>query len=78
MVWASLLEKVLEVIGRLSRLVLEVVLDSGNMFLVRVIDLLVVVAIVVASSNCDLLGAPLWTPLVAFGTPPHAFAGCLG
>jgi hypothetical protein len=56
-VWAGHLEKLLDVIGMLSRLVLEIVLNDSDVFLVRVIDLLVVVIIVVASNNHDSLGS---------------------
>jgi hypothetical protein len=76
MVWAGHLEKLLEVIGRLSRLVLKVTLSSVNMFLVRVIILLIVVTLVTISSNCDPLGMPLWPTLVAFGARLHAFGDC--
>jgi hypothetical protein len=65
------------VIGRLLCLVLEVALGSGNIFLIDVIDVLVIVALVAASSNCDSLGAPLWPPLVAFGALLHGFANYL-
>jgi hypothetical protein len=53
--------------------VLEVTLSGSNMFFIGVIGLLVDVALVAASSNGDLLGAPLWPPLIAFGCPLHAF-----
>jgi hypothetical protein len=53
-VWAGHLKKLLEVIDRLSCLALEVMLSSGNL-LIGVNGLLVVVTLIVASSNCDLL-----------------------
>jgi hypothetical protein len=77
-VWAGHLEKLLDVIGMLSRLVLEIVLNDSDVFLVRVIDLLVVVIIVVASSNHDSLGEPLWPPHTICGAPLSAFADSLG
>jgi hypothetical protein len=77
MVWVARLENLLEVIDRLSCLALEVALSKGNVFLIRVVGLLVIVALIAASNNCNLLVAPLWPPLVAFGARLRAFAGCL-
>jgi hypothetical protein len=57
---ASRLEKLLKVIDRLSHLVLELAFIGGNELLVRVIRLLVIVALITAGSDCDLLGSPLW------------------
>jgi hypothetical protein len=77
MVGVGSLEKLLEVIGRLSCLALEVVLGSSDVFLIRVISLLVVVKLIIASSNCDPLGAPLWPSLTAFGASFCTFASSL-
>jgi hypothetical protein len=78
MVGAGHLEKLLEVIGRLPHLALEVTLSGGNRLLVGVIGLLVVVTLITAGSNYDPLGLLLWPPLVAFGAPLCAFASYLG
>jgi hypothetical protein len=64
MVRAGHLEKLLEVIGWLPCLVLEIPISNGDVFLVIVIGLLI---IVVAGSDHNSLGLPLRTPLVAFG-----------
>jgi hypothetical protein len=77
MVGAGRLEKLLEVIGRLPCLSLEVVLGGGNELLIGVVSLLVVVTLIIASSNCDPLGSLLWPPLVAFGAPFCILAGFL-
>jgi hypothetical protein len=62
-VWAGRLEKLLDVIGMLSRLGLQIALDGSNVFLIRVVHFLAIVVIIVAaSSNYDPLGAPLWPP----------------
>jgi hypothetical protein len=65
------------VIGRLLRLVLEVALDSGNIFFIGIIGVLVVVTLVAASSNSDSLGVLLWPPLVVFGALLHGFSNYL-
>jgi hypothetical protein len=57
---AGHLEKLLKVIDRLSHLVLELAFISGNELLVGVIRLLVVVTLIAAGSDYDLLGSPLW------------------
>jgi hypothetical protein len=77
MVWAGSFRKHLEVISRLSPLVLEVVFSDGNELLIGIINLLLIVALVTAGSDYDLLGSPLWSPLVAFSTPLCARASCL-
>jgi hypothetical protein len=71
------LEKLFEMIDGLPRLELEVALGSGNELLVRIVSLLVVVTPVATGNDCDALGSPLWPPLVAFGAPLCALAGCL-
>jgi hypothetical protein len=78
MVWVGCLEKFLEVIRRLLHLALEITLGRGNMFLIRVISLLVVFIFVAASVNCDPSGVPLLPPLIAFGTPLSTFIDSLG
>jgi hypothetical protein len=78
MVGAGRLEKLLKVIGRLPRLALEVTVGRGDMFFIGVISFLVVVALITTSSNCDLLGAPLWPPLIVFGATIDTFASSLG
>jgi hypothetical protein len=77
MVGSGRLEKLIEVIGRLPRLALEITLGSGNELYVGIVSLLVVVTLVIAGSDCASLGLLLWPPLGAFGAPLHAFAGCL-
>jgi hypothetical protein len=77
MIGAGRLEKLLEVIYRLSRLVLEVMLDGGNELIVGIVSLLVIVALVAAGSDCDSLGSPLWPPLVAFRALLCSLASCL-
>jgi hypothetical protein len=77
MVGASRFEKLLEVIGRLPHLVLDVALSSSDTLLIRVIGVLVVVTLIGAGSDHDSLGLPLWPRLVAFVTPFHAVASCL-
>jgi hypothetical protein len=78
MVWAGCLEKLLKVISKLPRLVLEITLGGGDVFHVRVGGLLVVVVFVTVSGNCNPLGAPLWPPPTAFGAPLSTFVGSLG
>jgi hypothetical protein len=73
MVGAGHLEKLFEVIDRLSRLALEVLLNSDNELLVGVVDLLLVVILITAGCNHDPLGSPLWPPLVAFVSPLCTF-----
>jgi hypothetical protein len=65
------------VIGWLLCLALEVTLRSGNELLVRIVGLLVIIALIIAGSDYDPLGLPLWPPLVAFSAPLCAFVGCL-
>jgi hypothetical protein len=69
--------KLLDVIGKLPRLVFEVMLGNGDELLIRIIGFLIIVTLVVAGSDCDLLGSPLGPPLVAFGAPPYTHADCL-
>jgi hypothetical protein len=77
MVGAGYLKKLLEVIGGLSCLTLEIMLSNGDELLVRVVGLLVVVALVTASGDHDSSGSPLWPSLVTFGTPLCAFTARL-
>jgi hypothetical protein len=69
MIGAGCLKKLLEVIGGLLHLALDVTLSIDDEILIGVIGLLVIVALVVASSYRDKLGLPLHPPLVAFGAP---------
>jgi hypothetical protein len=78
MVWAGRLEMLLKVIDRLPRLALEITPSGSDMFFIRVVHLLVVVIIVIACSNYDPLGAPLWSFLTAFSASLSTFAGSLG
>jgi hypothetical protein len=78
MIRAGFLEKLLEVISRLSHLVLSVTLGGSNELIIRIVVLLVALTLIAASSNYDPLGSTLWPPLVAFSTPLCAFAGCFG
>jgi hypothetical protein len=65
MVGACLLEKLLELIGRLPHLALEVTLGGGNDLLIGIVGLLDIVALIAAGSNCDLSGLPLWPLLLS-------------
>jgi hypothetical protein len=76
MVWAGHLEKLVDVIGRSSCLMLEIALSDSDVFL-RVIyhHVIVIVIIITASRNCDPLGGePLLPLLTALGTSLSAFA----
>jgi hypothetical protein len=66
MIGEGCLEKIVEVIGGLPRLALDVMLSSGGDLLIGVIGLLVVIALIAAGSDRDLFGSPLGPPLVAF------------
>jgi hypothetical protein len=75
MVRAGHLKKLLKVICMLQCLALEVTLGDGNVFL---INLLVIVILVTASKNCDLLGrrfGPLLLPLTLLFAPLSAALG---
>jgi hypothetical protein len=78
MVRAGHLEELLKVIGGLPSQALEVTLSGSGVFFVGAVGLLVIVIVVAASSNGDPLGALVWPPLMAFGTPLHSFADDLG
>jgi hypothetical protein len=58
MIGTCCLEKLLKVISGLSRLALEVVLNSGDDLFVGVTDLLVVITLVAAGSDLDSLEPP--------------------
>jgi hypothetical protein len=77
MIGIGCLKKLLEVISGLPRLAFEVVLHGGDELLVGVTDFLVVIPLIIAGSDCDSLGPPLLLPLVAFGAPLCALAGCV-
>jgi hypothetical protein len=59
MVWAGCFEKLFEVISGLPRLGLRITLGSGDKLLVRVTDVLVIVALIIASGDRDSLCLPL-------------------
>jgi hypothetical protein len=65
------------VISELPRLTLEIALNSDDELLIGVTNILVIVTLIVAGSDCDSLGPPLRPPLVAFDTPLCALVGCL-
>jgi hypothetical protein len=65
------LEKLLKVISGLSCQELEITLSSGNELLIGVTNILVIVTLVIAGSDHDSLGPPLWPPFIAFGAPLH-------
>jgi hypothetical protein len=72
MVRSGCFEKLLKVIGRLSHLVLDVMLGGGNKFLVKIVSLLVIVTHVAVGSDYDMLGSPLCPlslPLVVLFAP---------
>jgi hypothetical protein len=77
MFWAGHLEKLLQVISRLSCLALEITLSHSDVFLIGVIGLLIVVIFIAASGNCGLLGEPLWPPPTTFGALLSTFVGNL-
>jgi hypothetical protein len=77
MVGTGHLEKFHEVIGRLTRMTLEVTRDDGNEILIGIVSLLFVVTLLVSVSDCGPLGSLLWAPLVAFGAPICTFVDCL-
>jgi hypothetical protein len=60
MVRTGLFKKFLEVLIRLPRLALEVMLSNHDILLVGVVRFLIVV--IAAGSNCDPLGVPLLPP----------------
>jgi hypothetical protein len=81
MVWICHLEKLLEVIDRLSCLALGIALDGSDVFLVGVIHCLVIVVVVAITGGNDApLGAPLLHLLAVFGaslsTPISSFGRC--
>jgi hypothetical protein len=78
MIWEGHLEKLLEVIGRLPRLALEIALGGSDMFLIGVVLILAIVIIITACSNCDLLVMLLLPLLTAIGASLSAFADSLG
>jgi hypothetical protein len=78
MIWVGCFKKLFKVIGRLSRLVLKNMLDGDDELLVRVANVLIVITIVIAGGDRDLLGSPLWSPLVTSSTPLCTLGDCLG
>jgi hypothetical protein len=80
MVWICHLEKLLEVIDRLSCLA-HGIADGSNVFLIGVIHCLVIVVVVAITGGNDApLGAPLLHLLAVFGaslsTPISSFRRC--
>jgi hypothetical protein len=69
------LKKLLEVISGLTRLVLEIMLSSGDELRIGVANNFVVVTLIVAGSDRDSLGLPLQPPLVAFDNPLRTLVG---
>jgi hypothetical protein len=72
------LEKLLEVFSGLSRLALEIALSSSDELLVRVTNILVVVALIAAGGDRDSLGLPFRPPFFLFWRPLCALVVCLG
>jgi hypothetical protein len=75
MVWASHLEKLLEVVVGLPCLALEITLGGNDTFLIRVVSLVVIIILVAAGSTYDTLRGLLPT---TFGASLSTFAGGLG
>jgi hypothetical protein len=75
---AGCLKKLLDVVGGLPHLTLEITLNSGDEPLVGVANILVVVTLITTGGDRDSLGPPLQPPFVTFGTPLHALVSCLG
>jgi hypothetical protein len=83
MVWAGHLEKLVDVIGRSSCLMLEIALSDSDVFL-RVIyhHVIVIVIIITASRNCDPLGGSHFCPFLQhlalpLAPSPTTFSGAL-
>jgi hypothetical protein len=53
MIGTYCLEKLLEVIHELPRLALEIMLNDGNEFLIRVTSILVMITLIKAGGDCD-------------------------
>jgi hypothetical protein len=68
-VWASCLEKFLEVICRQSPLALKIRPSGGNKLLVGVAGVLAIIIFTTTSSDCDSLGLPPWPPYYRFRRP---------
>jgi hypothetical protein len=75
--WGKLPWKLFKVISGLPCLVLEIMLSNGDMFLIEVVSLLVV-AFIVAGSDLDSLGSPLWHPLITSSAPIVTIGASLG
>jgi hypothetical protein len=74
-VWASHLEKLLEVIQRQSRLALKIMLGGSNKLLMRVTGVLAIIIFTTTSGDCNSLGLPSWPPLIAFDAPLCSLVG---
>jgi hypothetical protein len=62
MIGAGCLEELFEVINGLPRLMLEVMLNNGDKLLIGVASLLVIVALIVATSDRDSMGVVASAP----------------
>jgi hypothetical protein len=69
MIGTGCLRKLLEVIGEQPCLALDLALGGGDELLIRVANILVIVTLITAGGDRDLLGSPLWPPIVASGPP---------
>jgi hypothetical protein len=78
MIGIGCLEKLLEVINRLSCRALEIVHGSGDELLIGVTNIFVVVTLITAGSDRNSLGSLLQAPLIAFGASLCTLVGCLG
>jgi hypothetical protein len=53
-------------------------LSSDDELLIGVTNILVILTLDAAGSDCDLLGPLLWHPFIAFGAPLRTLVSCLG
>jgi hypothetical protein len=72
MIRAGHFEKFLEVIARLSRLVLEIMLDDCDLLLIGAISCLVII-VIASHSDHHPLGSPLLPLFATLGAFPSAF-----
>jgi hypothetical protein len=77
-IWTGCFEKLFEVISGLPHLAHRTTLGGGDELLIRVAIVLVIIALIAASGDHNLLWSPLRPPLVASSTPPCTLIGCLG
>jgi hypothetical protein len=71
MIGISCVQKLLDVISGQPCLVLDLTLGGSN-------NILVIFTLIVASGDCNLLGSPLWPPLVTPSAPFCVLVGTLG